>query len=96
MRASMAAHQESALAKERAAIAKLCAHIQKLKASLLALEARHKTCPLGLSPADLHHACHAQKLTGHPKNDLLSSLIEHACQRCVTLYSCAAGKMRSC
>lgn len=48
MRASTAAHQESALAKERAANAKLCAHIQELKASLLALEARHETYPLGL------------------------------------------------
>ena len=50
MRASMAAHQENALAKEHAANAKLCAHIQELKASLLALEARRETCPLGLSP----------------------------------------------
>ena len=49
MRASMAAHRGTALAAERAANAKLCAHIQGLKASLLALEARHETCPLGLS-----------------------------------------------
>ena len=49
MRASMAAHQETALAKERAGNAKLYAHIQELKASLLELEARHETCPLGLS-----------------------------------------------
>lgn len=35
---------------------------------------------LGAFLADLHHACHAQKLIGHPKDDLLSSFIEHACR----------------
>jgi hypothetical protein len=48
---------------------------------------------LGAFLSDLHHACHAQKLIGHPKDDLLSSLIEHACQN---VLLCTAALQERC